>query len=399
MGPYRCILAVCPLIVLILDASSARAQTDEDIDEERSAFSYGPKGAQFESADGNNFLWFGVRLQVRYSTSKILTDELPGVSPDTDADFTVNRGRFKLGGHLFRPRFTVYSEYDFTQDRLLDLRATWRFTDWLSVRVGQWKSEYNRERVDSSGAQQFVERSIVTPWFTIDRQTGLVASGRVGAGERHDSSYWFGRVSGAGRGGDIGDAGGLWLARYQWNMTGSVLPFSQSDFGRRDSAGSVAVALVAGKSRYTSFSSAGGGQLPGFVEGTSDQYRIEQALVETAWQSGGFSWQQELHWKSIEDRVNGGTRRLVGGYAQAGYFLHEHWPAVPAPLELALRYAEVDPDRSNPEDFERELTIGGNWFFNGHRNKLTADWSQVRRKMVPETNRDTRIRLQWEISF
>ena len=34
------------------------------------------------------------------------------------------------------------------------------------------ESDYNRERVDSSGKQQLVERSISNYWFTVDRQPG-----------------------------------------------------------------------------------------------------------------------------------------------------------------------------------------------------------------------------------
>ena len=126
---------------------------------------------------------------------------------------------------------------------MLDLRATYAFADWLKIRVGQWKSEFNRERIDSSGKQQFVERSVVTPWFTIDRQQAIMASGRIGKGSRGDTSYWFGRLSGAGRGGDTSDADGLWLARAQWNFNGRVPGFSQSAIGRPDKpAGSVAEA-------------------------------------------------------------------------------------------------------------------------------------------------------------
>jgi phosphate-selective porin len=361
--------------------------------------SYGPRGLQYASEDGNNFLWFGVRLQTRYSNKNIIADETPGVRPDDDSDLTVNRGRLKLGGHLLRPEFQVYTEYDFTQDRLLDLRATYQFADWLSIRAGQWKSEFNRERIDSSGNQQFAERSVVTPWFTIDRQKGLVASGRVGAGRTWDSSYWFGRLSGAGRGGDLDEAEGLWMGRYQWNFMKRVLPFGQSDITRRKPAGSVAFALVDGRSRFTSFSSAGGGQIPGYTEGTSDQYRLQQAMLETAFQGGGFSWQQELHFKKITDRSDGATRNLLGIYLQAGYFLHESWPSFPEPLEFAIRYAAVDPDRGIATDYEREGTIVANWFFNGHRNKLTADYSRVRRSQAPETDSYSLFRLQWEFSF
>jgi len=381
----------------LLLAGLVTAEDDQNIEGDR--FSYGDKGLQYESSDGNNFLWFGVRLQARYSNSDVDYD-LPGRPSDETDQTDVNRGRLKLGGHLFSPRFTVYSEYDFTNDQLLDLRATFEIADWLSIRAGQWKSQFNRERIDSSGAQQFADRSIVTPWFTVDRQKGIVASGRIGAGKTLDSNYWFGRLSGAGRGGDVDDAEGLWLARYQWNFTKRVLGFSQSDIGRRDKpAGSVAIAFVSGDSMYTQFSSDGGGQLPGFEGGESDRYKIEQSMIETAWQHGGFSWQQEIHWKKVTDSVTRSEEKIVGGYAQAGMFFSEVWEGVPESLEFAFRFAQVDPDGGDSVGKERETTVGANWFFSGHRNKLTADISRVVRRDVADNQTETRVRLQWDVSF
>ena len=240
----------------------------------------------------------------------------------------------------------------------------------------------------------------MTPWFTVDRQKGIVASGRFDAGKTLDSSYWFGRLSGAGRGGDLDDADGLWLGRYQWNFTKRVLGFSQSDIGRRDKpAGSVAIAAISGKSMYTQFSGAGGGQIPGFEGGEADRYEIRQALFETAWQYRGFSWQQELHWKKITDSVSKREERIVGGYAQAGMFFSEVWDWTPEPLEFALRYALVDPDGGDNEGKERESVVAANWFFNGHRNKLSADISRVLRRDVADNETETRIRLQWDVSF
>jgi phosphate-selective porin OprO/OprP len=325
---------------------------------------------------------------------------MPQAEEEERSELKVNRGRIKGGGTLFDPRLTVYSEADFTDQRLLDLRMTWQFSAALNLRAGQWKADYNRERIDSSGKQQFVERSVVTPWFTVDRQQGLVASGRLGEGTNRDSSYWLGWLSGSGRGGQPDSDNGLWMGRYQWNIGGRKLPFSQSDI-ERFSPGSVSVALglVHGKSAYTSFSSAGGGQLPGYTTTRAGRYRIDQAMLETAWQQDGFSWQQELHWKWIEDRYSGGKQSLVGGYAQAGYFPASRWHEVPEPLEIALRFAYVDPDRSVSSDYEREVTVAANWFFNGHRNKLTMDYSQVRRRDVPENDSNQRLRVQWEFSF
>ena len=388
------------LIVCVSIFMTGAAVAESVSEEESSRFSYGDKGLQYESADGNNFLWFGVRLQTRYSNSAIDHDDEPGRPTENGTETKLNRGRLKLGGHLISPRLAVYSEYDFSKSQLLDLRVTYEFADWLSIRVGQWKSTYNRERSDSSGAQQFADRSIATPWFTVDRQKGIVASGRVGAGKALDSSYWFGRLSGAGRGGDLDDADGLWLGRYQWNFSKRVLGFSQSDIGRRDKpAGSIAIAVVSGKSMFTQFSGAGGGQLPGFENGEPDRYRIRQALFETAWQYRGFSWQQELHWKKITDSVTNVEQKIVGGYAQAGMFFSEIWGVVPEPLEFALRFAVVDPDGGDNEGIERESILAANWFFKGHRNKLTADISRIRRREVADNETETRVRLQWDVSF
>ena len=122
-------------------------------------------------------------------------------------------------------------------------------------------------------------------------------------------------------------------------------------------------------------------------------------MIETAYQHGGFSWQQELHWKNIDDSATGLKTRLVGGYAQAGMFFSEISEAFPEPLELALRIASVDPNRDRSNDYEREITLGANWFFSGHRNKITLDLSRVGRKLAPETDTSNRVRLQWDWSF
>ncbi len=365
-----------------------------------SLFSYGDKGLQFDDGTDNNFLWFGARVQTRWTGSRVTDDEVPGAPISSSDELAINRARLKLGGHLLRPALTVYSEYDLVGEYLLDLRATYEFADWLSVRIGQWKSPFNRERVDSSGAQQFVERSIVTPWFTIDRQQGVVMSGRLAAGSGADTSYWFGWLTGAGRGGDADDAEGLWLARLQWNVKGRVLGFSQSATSRpREPAGSIAIAAVSGRSGYTAYSSAGGGQLPDFSDGGPDRYRIEQLMFESAWQHGGFSWQQEIHWKHIEDTEAGGKTWLIGAYAQAGMFFSALYDPFPEPLEFAIRMAAVDPDRDRAGASIRELTLGANWFFQGHRNKLTLDLSRVDRRNAPDTELSNRVRLQWDWSF
>jgi hypothetical protein len=123
-------------------------------------------------------------------------------------------------------------------------------------------------------------------------------------------------------------------------------------------------------------------------------------MVETALQHRGFSWQQEYHWKTVDDTEAGVVTDLYGWYAQAGYFFHALFPKFPKPLEIAFRLAEVDPDTSAPDDAENEWTLAFNWFFAGHRNKLTLDFSRLHDRNEEVGRRwGNRIRLQWDVSF
>lgn len=359
---------------------------------------YGKRGLEWSNPNTGSYLWLGLRGQARY-VSDDSSFRLPGEFDGPESSGTsVNRSRYKVGARVFED-LTFYHEYDLRGSRLLDLRSTWVSNPGFNFRIGQWKSDYNRERIDSSGKQQFVERSIATYWFTIDRQWGAMASGRLWQGERADSNWWAGVLGGNGRNNGADGGRPMLMGRWQWNYTGNVLPFSQSALKRYEEPhGSLAFGAVSNDSAYTRFSSDGGGQLPGYDEGEDNQYRIYQAMQEWAWQKGGLSFQQELHWKSVEDRVSRSKRRMYGGYAQVGWFPSSRWQSLPTNLELALRGAYVNSD--SREDLENEeLTVALNWFFNGHRNKLTFDASYLSADDNNARKDDTRYRIQWDLSI
>lgn len=359
---------------------------------------YGKRGLEWSDAETGSYLWLGLRAQMRHvsddNSFRMPSDFDKPENPATG----VNRSRYKIGAGVSGD-LTFYHEYDLRSSRLLDLRSTWTFNPRFNFRIGQWKADYNRERIDSSGKQQFIERSISTYWFTIDRQWGAMTSGRLWRGEPADSNWWAGVLSGNGRNGSNDGGRPMVMGRWQWNYTGNLLPFSQSALQRYEAPhGSLAFSAVSNDSAYTRFSSDGGGQLPGYEEGSSNQYRIYQAMQEWAWQKGGLNVQQELHWKSIEDRVNGSKRHMYGGYAQVGWFPSERWQSIPQPLEAALRGAYVNSDALNELE-NSELTLAINWFFNGHRNKLTFDASYLRAQDANSDEYDTRYRVQWELSI
>jgi hypothetical protein len=361
----------------------------------------GPSGIDLKSGDGRYRLHLWFRGQLRFSTPFNADPRSPeDFQAPAKNSFDVQRIRIKLEGHAYRPWLNYSFEYDF-KSRLLDVQLTLSRFPWLQFRAGQWKVNYNRERVDSSGKQQLADRSIVNREFTVDRQPGFMLFGRLLPGSHADSWYYLGLFNGNGANASNDDSRMMWLARYQWNFLGRDLPFSQGDVKIRDKpAGSLAFAAVGNRSPYTRFSTEGGGELDGFEAGTAGRYDLRQYLQELAFQYRGFSVQQELHYKDITDNSTGLETSLRGGYAQAGLFPWALTRRFPRPLELAVRWAFVDPDRSVPEDGRRELTFGANWFFSGHDNKLTADVSRLELDQGAATTlRDYRLRVQWDISF
>ena len=79
-------------------------------------------------------------------------------------------------------------------------------------------------------------------------------------------------------------------------------------------------------------------------------------------------------------------------------------PSVPKPLELAVRYAFVEEPNRQDRAFDnerQELSLAANWFFSGHNNKLTLDFSRLwlDDDVLGRKESENRARLQWDVSF
>ena len=409
--------------------------------------SYGKKGFRLESRDGNfqtNLQW-RAQFRVTWPTSGDPRN-VDGFGDQEELTFQARRLRMKIGGHGYKPWLKYYFEVDLQPTRTTQGGSSdARVIDWridigkykaIALRVGQWKIDYNRERVDSSGRQQFVERSIVNRVFTIDRQVGVSLRGHLFRGTPADMRYFLGVFTGEGRGTRNDDNTPMYVARLQWNFLGRDLGLRQTDVERTEKpTGSLAFGFAYTKGRCTRWSSSGCGNLqaysaPGYritdedpataLPSTRDsQFKIMQAVQEFAYKHQGLSIQQEFHWKQVTDRAQatGSAARVTnywGLYAQSGYFFNELFDAVPEELELAFRYAFVrEPNRSRAalpapvgsllkSNLRQEYTVAANWFFSGHNNKVTLDYSYLTLDDdvagFGNTN-DQRVRLQWDVSF
>lgn len=69
-------------------------------------------------------------------------------------------------------------------------------------------------------------------------------------------------------------------------------------------------------------------------------------------------------------------------------------------MEIAARYANYVPDKQTIQNNEDELSIATNWFFKGHKNKLTLEFSWFDYETIEGTVDSTsRFRVQWDVSF
>ena len=402
-------------------AAIDRAVIDAIASESSIKASYGSKGFRFETRDGNfqtNLQW---RAQLRYS-NPFGSDprQVSKFEDDNTSSFEQRRLRMKIGGHGFQPWLKYYFEVDLqpardvnadaasASARVIDYRLDIAKWEWGGIRLGQWKVDVNRERVDSSGRQQFVERSIVNRLFTVGRQGGVQLRGRLFEGTMADTRYYAGIFNGEGRSIRNSSEDHLYMGRLQWNFLGRDLAWRQTDVEYTEKpAGSFAIAGFTNTGPCTRWSSSGCGNLDGFLSSklaAPDQFKIEQGVQEFAFKYRGLSIQQEWHRKFITDRVEGTKSDLTGFYFQTGYFFHNLIDAFPAPLELAARYAYVDePNKSVRSLYNEreEFTIGANWFFSGHSNKITVDFSRLTLDdgLLKSSHSENRFRLQWDVSF
>ena len=389
---------------------------------------FGKKGFTLATTDG----LFKTKIQWRFQGRYTFPErgdprKRSHFSDDPESTFELRRVRMKVGGHGYKPWIKYYFEVDWqpmrTDDRdqarastrLIDWRIMLEKFKWAKLRIGQWKINYSRERVDSSGKQTMVERSIMNRVFTIDRQMGMMLYGRVNPGTILDANYYLGIYTGAGRGVANDDDNMMYMGRIQWNVFGRELKWRQSDvkFHKKPTA-SVSFGAYTNKGKCTRWSSGGCGNIdsenaafpsPGDV--ARGRFQTSGMQFGSAFKYRGFAWQHETHWKRIKDSdseapVNGGETNMLGGYLMAGYFPHGLISAVPKPLEIAFRYSHVDPNTDMGGDLRQEFTAGLNWFFAGHRNKLTLDASHLTNEQVNTSLpalTEQRVRLQWDVSF
>jgi phosphate-selective porin OprO/OprP len=355
------------------------------------------KGFTFQTADDRFELQLSNRLQARYTY--IDGADLPGV--ENSSDFEIRRMKTTLEGHAFDPSLQFKVQANWVADTILeDAYLHWVPRPYAGIQVGQYKVPFNRQQLTSSGALQFVDRSIADNFFTPARDRGLTLTGSW-FGEKHDQLQWnAGIFNGNGIEQGLNEGTGHMAAgRLLWMPLGSFKYYVESDvddtpeprlgigaaylYNAQADTGADATARILSSSRL-------GGDWAPPIDGRVD---VVQATFDTQFKWRGLSVLGDYYW--AEGDPNDRASHAAQGFnTQIGYFL------LPKKLEAAFRWSWVNRDLQAGDSTTREIGGALGWFFLAHNLKLQGDVRSLREELpgMP-TEKALEYRLQLQAIF
>ena len=350
------------------------------------------QGVLIRSADRRFSLNIRGRIQGRFTLAER--------SADLQTEFQVRRMRVVLQGNALGEALTyniqlAFSNLDTEPDLRLPLRDayfTWAPLRDLNVRVGQMKVPFGRQRVISSSAQQFVDRSSAVAEFNLDRDVGVTlrSADLFGLGGR--LSYALGVFGGDGRNRLSETSGLLWVARVQVAPLGDYDDLVEADVQRRSTPRLAIGAAVAFNQNTRRARST-------FGDSFRQGFDTLHAAVDLQFKWRGVSLQAEGLYRRADvdfhEVGTGGTtlreysRSGFGYYVQAGWLFTQH-------MELSARWGEIYPSAGTDPALARlrELGVGASWYFLRHDLKVQTDWFYTAGESLNDGRNQLRVQAQ-----
>lgn len=314
------------------------------------------------------------RMQSRAGLTTVGGDDLSV----GDVDMRIRRVRLRLDGHVLNLKLRYYLQLNFSRSDLdldgdvvaqplRDALVYYFFNENIYLGFGQGKLPGNRQRVISSGNQQFPDRSIANAAFTLDRDVGLFAYWTIPAGGQQ--FHLKGAITtGEGRNPLVGNNGLCYTGRFEWLPLGGFKNSGDFSEGDLEMEPRPRLSLAAGYS-YNDMARRSGGQLGAELYTPTDMgtFIADMVLKWQGWALSSEFFQCDSD-APITTSSNGDVRFVTTGQGlntQLSKHLPSHW-------ELASRYTvvrptgEVAPLRARVE----ESLLGVNRYLNGHRIKL-----------------------------
>lgn len=334
-------------------------------------------GITFATADNKFSLGLRFRVQSRVGYNSVSDSDFEPAS----FDFRVRRTRLRLDGHLLDPRLTYNIQLSFTRadqdwdisnvpNVLRDAMVWYQLKKGLSIGIGQGKLPGNRQRVISSGEQQFADRSIVNNALTLDRDVGLFAYYTAD----YDNFGWRLKTAitnGEGRNALPSDKGLAYTGRLEILPLG---PFSErNDYAEGDLVHEPKPRLsLAGTVNFNDEAKRTGGELGRPLYAPRDLFNFQADMV---FKYMGWALSSEYLYRHADDPAtfdaNGNARLVSSGEGintQFSYCTAKMW-------EVALRHSYLMPQRElrteEPQLTQYGICVGK--YLNKHKVKLQTD--------------------------
>ena len=368
---------------LILSVNTLFGQDNKAIQ----VFTKNQNGLKLVAKDSLFSCQFQFRMQNRFGyESKSDTD----FTPET-FEFRVRRLRLKLEGFVYNPKWTYKLQLSFSRGDMdwegnkpsnintsvnvvRDAVMTYNFNKNFSVTMGQTKLPGNRQRVVSSGDQQFIDRSIVNATLTLDRDFGVFLN------YEKDFYRLKGAItSGEGRNSTRSDKGLSYTGRIEILPLGKFTgknDYVEGDLEREQKP----KVSIAGTYNYNAHAMRSGGQLG---EDLFKPVNIQNFQLDALFKYKGFAFYDEYCLRLADDpiTVNADTSHFAtvfhgyGNLTQVSYLFKNNY-------EIALRYAFIRPYSKlyfNPDfpslniNGQDHYHLGVSKYINKHRLKVQAN--------------------------
>lgn len=326
------------------------------------------------------------RIQLRYQLDVPAPDDVGARS--TRQLINIGTARLWLSGHVFRPQLTYMIQLavagrdyrDGAVSPVYDAFLDWKAHRDISVKAGQYFVPFDRLRTVREFALQMGDRPRPVTELTLDRDVGVTLYSDKFLHDRSPVAWRLGAFGGGGTNLSLGkDPGALLVGRLELRPLGALDDDSEGDLERRKKpalalGGAFAANFNTNRMRSTTGTT--------FVGGTTHYYHAAADLVLKA---RGFALQGEYLRKQasvaeIRSTDEDGmplveyTRSGQGWIAQASYVFDP-------PIEVVGRLSRLYPLAGTDPAFVSELRARGqevgaglNYYFNGHKLKLQADW-------------------------
>lgn len=342
-------------------------------------------GVGFATPDSSYSLNLRFRLQNRVLMNTTSDEDLSPASWEA----RVRRCRLVLSGHMLNPKLTYYIQFSFSRGDMdwsmtdastintspnivRDAMIFYRPSKRLLLGFGQGKLPGNRQRINSSGALQFYDRSIVNVNFTPDRDFGLFMYYTAKVTDKFLVVPKLAVTTGEGRNSVMSNPGIAYTARVE------VLPLGafadNGDFFEGDVLREKSPKLsIAGGYMLNDLAVRSGGQLGKELYGAKT---FNLYFADLVFKYNGFALTAEYMRRDTEGAptvigTDSKTRLITTGdgiNTQISYCFKSKW-------ELAARHSLVSPHHDVLRSVRQneQYGLGVSKYLNSHKVKVQAN--------------------------